>query len=739
MLVYIGIVFPYRLAFLHFRLRATADECSSYEEPLPWYIWEEAVFWFFWVDLFLNFFLTFRRESDDAEEFSWKEIAKRYLTRLFIINLVACLPADAFAPLAYFLSTDGGDGCATSGESNQAVRLARLQRATRLARLARLTRLVKILSFMQKDNNILRFRGLRMCNWIFFLFWVVHLMACGWYLCASLHNDHSQTWVARRMIDADGEYSLVLAEPEVQYTHSFYFVLTVFTTVGFGDMSAMTTGEIGYVSFTMIIGLVVNSIVIGEVINLVSEVDLDTRWRKQQAELLEAYGQHACLSAESVEQLTNFVHKLGTKGRTYNDAAVRKLMTTEAIPRKLLGAIPGQLFNGLLIENKLMAACTRSCPGGVMPPRFAILLSTMLKSQRFSSGDMVYQEGDNSFSLYLVLTGTFSFVGEAHEDGGMDACPFPDDRTVTFAASRGRKRVALEGAKRSSGKDTAVLNPPESERQYSGTLRNWRVFSALGQSAGAWTPEGTGGPHWMVINLSAERAVCGVVVQGCPRHTGWVTEFRVRLAKTRNGPWEEVAAACPGGKGETEVTFGTRFAKYVRIEPTAWHGQVAMRAGVTVRVPQLYPYQVFGNRHFFGYEMLLKPKPSQARVWTVRRCSARCEASGELLQLHKNHLLSDGELGGESILAEFPQFVKVLRQESLKRETHRRRIIEDESTPKSSKVRKTWPHLGPRRCILDNYCGRLGLIFLQKKTLSPMLLVLPARVPSQRVTGLLCE
>lgn len=47
--------------------------------------------------------------------------------------------------------------------------------------------------------------------------------------------------------------------PQVQWLHSFYFVLTVFTTVGFGDMSAFTEAEIGYVCFTMLLGAIVNS------------------------------------------------------------------------------------------------------------------------------------------------------------------------------------------------------------------------------------------------------------------------------------------------------------------------------------------------------------------------------------------------------------------------------------------------------------------------------------------------
>lgn len=41
-------------------------------------------------------------------------------------------------------------------------------------------------------------------------------------------------------------------------------ILTIFTTVGFGDMSAYTTGETLYADWAMIVGTVVNSIIMSE-------------------------------------------------------------------------------------------------------------------------------------------------------------------------------------------------------------------------------------------------------------------------------------------------------------------------------------------------------------------------------------------------------------------------------------------------------------------------------------------
>lgn len=46
-------------------------------------------------------------------------------------------------------------------------------------------------------------------------------------------------------------------------------------TPGFGDIGAVTTGEIIYVSFTMLVGAVVHSIIVSEMIGVVTAMDVE--------------------------------------------------------------------------------------------------------------------------------------------------------------------------------------------------------------------------------------------------------------------------------------------------------------------------------------------------------------------------------------------------------------------------------------------------------------------------------
>jgi len=225
LLMYTGTVFPYRLCFLDF----TIPEATVVDQH--WQNFEIVVDILFWFDLFINFFFTY---SDDFgnEIDCLGSIVKKYLQFYFMLNLIACLPEEAVAPFFYlFMPNRSGS---SDSSMNQLGRLARLQRTTRLARLARLVRLArlaKLITLVPTSSGAWRWmqslRGMRVINFIIFLFWIVHILACGWYLCAALHTDFTETWVGRRVVAMDGS-NLLTREPSEQWMHSMYFVFTIF-------------------------------------------------------------------------------------------------------------------------------------------------------------------------------------------------------------------------------------------------------------------------------------------------------------------------------------------------------------------------------------------------------------------------------------------------------------------------------------------------------------------------------
>ncbi|CAK0810563.1 unnamed protein product, partial [Prorocentrum cordatum] len=212
MLIYIGTIFPYRLAFIIFGIPKEGEPCEAdVEEGVLWIVMDWVTDVFFWCDLVLSFFLTYRRSSDQKEEYRLKFIALNYFRSYFFLNFVACLPATAFEPLILWINFVPPGGCDDAAGVNKAPLLARMQRMTKIARLTRLVRLVKMTALGRLTQNsrtlqLLRdMRCVRIINWVFGLSWIVHLLSCGWYLCAALHQSPAETWVGRRVINTEGE------------------------------------------------------------------------------------------------------------------------------------------------------------------------------------------------------------------------------------------------------------------------------------------------------------------------------------------------------------------------------------------------------------------------------------------------------------------------------------------------------------------------------------------------------
>lgn len=426
LLSYTGTIFPYRLAFVEFRIDPPGrdDNVTSTAQPEgKWDQFDDFVTVAFWMDLVANFFFSYKdifgREIDNL-----RLVVRHYLQGSFFINLVACIPEE----WVYDVIMACGSSDHVPQNVNQAARQLRLQRVSRLARLIRLTRLAKLQS--HSKNNFIQWlstrKGVRVINLVVGFLWVVHILACGWYICAALHDDPTNTWVSRRHVDSVGDRHLIDCLPWEQWLQSMYFILTVVTTIGFGDIAAVTTGEILYVCFTEAIGAVIHSIIISEVINVVTSNDKNNEFVKKQAKLVEAFAEHTHLDPQSRESLNTWISVSARywAPHQYEKDEMKLLITGSYMPRSLLGRLPYMVFGGALIRNSMFSRC-REVGGGNLPPRLMLLLALAVHRSEFGAGEVIYQVNDFPFNLFLVLRGTFASVGQPSPQGGLAFIPPP--------------------------------------------------------------------------------------------------------------------------------------------------------------------------------------------------------------------------------------------------------------------------------------------------------------------------
>eukprot|EP00931_Biecheleriopsis_adriatica_P005142 TRINITY_DN106690_c0_g1_i1.p1 TRINITY_DN106690_c0_g1~~TRINITY_DN106690_c0_g1_i1.p1 ORF type:complete len:695 (-),score=103.12 TRINITY_DN106690_c0_g1_i1:23-2107(-) len=397
LILYIATVFPYKLCFLDFSPSKPDDAV----EPIGWFVIETALSWLFIVDLVINFFVSYY-DKDGNEILDLKLIAVKYVcTVMFWVNFLACIPESLATILFGALMGGGGAG---SG-ANRALLILRLQRITRLARMLRLAKLARLmqLSFVRK---LAKLRGPRMIGLAVALFWSMHLLGCGWFLVAVLHSDETKpkTWIYARGIEEAG--------PLDQWITSMYWVLTVFTTVGFGDISPGTVGEILYGSLVMIIGTVLNTVFLSEIINL---MNLDRRAieTEQAIATIQDFAQHTRLEEKTQFELEAFARQKNAKSSAGVDGEhMQKLLNGAFLPKEKITELADLVFDSRFRRNTFFKEVTEGVYTHpvVVPDRFVLFLASSAMEREFGQFETVYKVNEMASAVYLVLKGTFSFV-----------------------------------------------------------------------------------------------------------------------------------------------------------------------------------------------------------------------------------------------------------------------------------------------------------------------------------------
>ncbi|CAE7438406.1 KCNH2 [Symbiodinium natans] len=394
LLMYTGTIFLYRMTFIRSHARGTLSE------PEFWSFFDRFVDVVFVVDVVMPFFFSYV-SSDGKEVVSLRRIARRYILGNFTINLISSLPEPFVeAVVSFALAED-----INSNQANRALRIIRMQQMTKLLKYLRVVKLIQLVEWVK------HYKFVAVLNLLLGLIWLVHVLACGWYLCASLHDDHMETWLAFRLVNQDQDM-LLYRPPVEQWIHAVYFVFTVFTTVGFGDFSVKTLPEVLYVCFTMLIGTVMHSVIIGKVI---SEVSQDTELKtlaQHRQRLVAGFMQHARLRGGVAKSLQNWVrHGLRDVPRQHDLDEMQQLIVTD-MPLNLARELHGSLFDGELARNNFLKH--PSFPG--IPARLPLLLSVVLVPKLYEGAQIVYQKGDPAFHMYLILRGTFAFVAAPVRD-----------------------------------------------------------------------------------------------------------------------------------------------------------------------------------------------------------------------------------------------------------------------------------------------------------------------------------
>lgn len=373
-LLYTAIVTPFLLAFVYNR------------DFDAWFVIDIILSGVFLFDFLFTLNTAFH-DFDGKLITSRKSIFFNYLKGWLIIDLVSCFPLDL---LQYFINPNGQR--AAYNNLSKLIRLKSIPRLFRLSKVLVLFKNSKVFPFL--DNIYFVFSvshtAVKLFGTMFMILLSLHVISCLWFFMARFYDFSPDTWIVRKGLQDSDMFDA--------YLYSLYWALTTLSTIGYGDITPRTTGEVLLAMGWMVVAIYFLSFAISSISSMLSQQDGGRkRVLDKKLSLIDIYAEENKLPRRVKMNMQKFIKESSEKN-LFNFNEKENLLSEFSAPLRLEIAINAHRGAYLMFEvfrNR--------------DERFLFTIVPLMRTELFEKGQYLYMEGEQFRDIYFLIRGKAYF------------------------------------------------------------------------------------------------------------------------------------------------------------------------------------------------------------------------------------------------------------------------------------------------------------------------------------------
>jgi voltage-gated potassium channel len=246
-----------------------------------------------------------------------------------------------------------------------------------LFELLRLLKLARVAQLMRRwrGQAVQNAQILRLVFFVCWLFIIAHWLACGWLAIGGID------------MEAD-EFS--------KYLRSLYWCITTLATVGYGDIVPKTNLQTVYAMVVMLLGVGVYGYVIGNVTNLVANIDLAKTHYRENMERLAAFMRYRNIPPTLQRRLRDYYAYLWENRLGYDESTI-----LADLPESLRTEVALFLRRDFIEHAPLFQGASHE---------LVREMALQLRPVVFTPGDFIFRAGQYGYNMYFISRGTVEII-----------------------------------------------------------------------------------------------------------------------------------------------------------------------------------------------------------------------------------------------------------------------------------------------------------------------------------------